>query len=331
MDSVLSSLVSDKIGPESLQRELVKDLSTVIEAAGGFALREYERAIRLALDSIGLEREDEVLLSALSPVSYHRAIEAAGLVPVPVDIYTHSMCIDVDEVARRVEGGAKAVIADSPLGFIPELEKLADLDVPLIEDITMSIGGHTGEAKSGSYGEYVIIRLEAEDLITAGGGAVVLAGKRGGYTRLKQQAELLPPEAYLPDMNAALAKVQIKELDYYFERRRELYSLMFKSLQKGRHSAPVQGGEAEAVAYSFPVLVEGAVKEVQSYARKKGIETRRAYTQATLAFLDGNSEEGGSSFPKARNYLNRCILFPLYPRLPKNEVDTIGKVLSTLP
>ena len=35
--------------------------------------------------------------------------------------------------------------------------------------------------------------------------------------------------------------------------------------------------------------------------------------------------------PEARNLLLRCLLFPLYPSLGRRNVDTISKVLMTLP
>jgi dTDP-4-amino-4,6-dideoxygalactose transaminase len=250
-----------------------------------------------------------------------------------------------------VEEGVKAVIVEGTLGLVPDMERISETGVPVIEEITSTLGAHTGEKVCGAYGQLVIIRLEAHDLITAAGGTVVLARKRSGYTRLKQLADELPKEAFLPDMNAALARIQLKELDRYFERRKELYGYLLQALRKGRHGTPVQTGEAEPVAYTFPVMVEGAVREVQGYARKKGVHTGRAFTDAVLSFI-ANGEKANASesentdedtsdavtpegrrneFPHAKKALNSCVIFPLYPRLSKEQIDTIAKVLSTLP
>ncbi|MFO7849774.1 MAG: DegT/DnrJ/EryC1/StrS family aminotransferase [Spirochaetia bacterium] len=330
MDSVLSSLVSDQIGPNVIHRELVKELSGLVEASDGFALREYERAVFLALKALALQEEDGVVLSVLSPHSYYHILRFLRLNPIPVDVDSYSMCIDYDSVEKKVKEGAKAIIADGSFGFIPPLARLAELGVPIIEDATSTLGGHTGENACGTYGEQVIIRLEQQDLITSGGGTVVLSRKRSGLNHLKQAAEELPEEAYLSDMNAALAKIQIKELDHYFERRKELYSYLLSALKRGRHAAPIQTGEAEPVAYSFPVLIEGSVKDVQTYARKKGVETMRAFSHSLLSYMN-SSEEDNNAFPHARKILNSCILFPLFPRMPKGDADKIAKVLTTLP
>ncbi len=332
MDSVLSSLVSDEIGPMNVQKELVKDLCRIIEAAGGFALREYERAFSLVLEALELEAGDGVVLSALDPTSAYKCIERLGLKPLPVDVEETCPCIDPRLVQKKVEEGAKAVLSTGRLGFVPALDRISELGVPLIEEISTTLGGHTGVGASGSFGEQVILRLETDDLVTAGGGTVVLSKGRGDFVKLKKAAEALPREAFLPDMNAALAKIQLKELDRYFERRREIYAHLLHALQTGgRHGFPTQEGEGEAVAFSFPVLVEGGVKDVQGYARKKGVETKRAFEDSVLALFDPIASREENGFPRARNFLNRCLLFPLYPRMAKDQVEQIAKVLSTLP
>jgi len=37
------------------------------------------------------------------------------------------------------------------------------------------------------------------------------------------------------------------------------------------------------------------------------------------------------STPEARGLLLRCLLFPIYPSLGRRNIDTISKVLMTLP
>lgn len=331
MDSVLSSLVSDEIGPMNVQKELVKDLCRIIEAAGGFALREYERAFSVVLQALELEAGDGVVLSALDPISAYKTIERLGLKPLPVDVEQTCPCIDPQSVQEKVEAGAKAVLCTGTLGFVPALDRMSELGVPLIEEISTTLGGHTGAGACGSYGEQVILRLESDDLVTAGGGTVVLSKRRSDFAKLKKAAEALPREAFLPDMNAALAKIQLKELDRYFERRREIYGHLLRALQKGRHGSPTQEGEGEAVAYTFLVLVEGGVKDVQAYARKKGVETKRAFADSVLGLFDPAASREGEGFARARNFFNRCLLFPLYPRMAKDQIERIAKVLSTLP
>jgi dTDP-4-amino-4,6-dideoxygalactose transaminase len=66
---------------------------------------------------------------------------------------------------------------------------------------------------------------------------------------------------------------------------------------------------------------------VQSYARKKGVITQQAFTDSIIT----NSEIENGDYQGARQIYRRCLLFPLYPMLSRSEIETISKVLSTLP
>lgn len=334
MDAVLSCMVSDRIGPGERQKELVKQVCALTGTERGAALREYGRAVELVCTVLELGEGDTAVISPLSPAVLYRVLKSRGVQPFMADVDPDSMGLSVDEVRRGVEAGAKAVFVHEPLGYLPEMEELADLGVPLVEDITESLGAHTGVHRCGEYGQLVLLRMEEQDVVTAAGGTVVCVRGRNRSRALKEAHEAFEQSAELSDLNAALASVQLKELEHFFERRQELYKYLLDALHKGRHQSPLQKGEAEHMPYAFPVFVDGSLKEVQQYARKKGVETRQAFADCALTALDADEaldaeEKEGEG--NARGIAMRTLLFPLYPRLTKKEVETISKVIATLP
>ncbi|ADK80660.1 DegT/DnrJ/EryC1/StrS family aminotransferase [Sediminispirochaeta smaragdinae] len=324
MDSVLTTLVSDVIGPGPVGEELVKVFADKLSAGGGFAFATYPDAIGLALSSLDLESGSSVVISALSPAFYLDELARFGLEASIIDVSEENGSLFIPDALRAIEEGAKAVLLHYPLGFIPETEPLVEAGVPLIEDVTSAFGGHDGSRLCGTAGDYAVIGLEPNHLITAGEGALVIARGRKQLSRLKQSVEGSLCARLMPDFCAALALVQLKESEGYFERRKELAALFSKAVMKGRHNMLVQPGEGENVHYSFPIMIESSVKDVGSYARKKGVET-------CLAFADSVMESMDDGFPKARQFMLRCLLFPLYPMLGKSQAEQISKVLSTLP
>jgi dTDP-4-amino-4,6-dideoxygalactose transaminase len=327
MDAVLSCMVSDRIGPAGRQKDLVKQTCELLGADRGAALREYGSAVGLVCDTLRLQEGDTVLLSPLSPAVLYRGLKSRGLRVLFGDVDPDSMTLTPEEARRGIAAGAKALFVDEPLGYIPELEELSALGVPLVEDVSEAIGGHNGQRRCGGYGQLVMLRMEESDIVTAGGGTVVCASGRSWSKALKDAAERVDATAVMSDLNAVLGSVQLKELEYFFERRQELYSYLLDSLRKSRHGSPIQKGEAEPIPYAFPVYVDGSLKETQGYARKKGVETRQAFDDCALTVLD--TEDGWDG--EARKIAMRTLLFPLYPRLSKKEVETIGKVIATLP
>ena len=358
MDSVLSCMVSDTIGPDRISKQLVDAIGEYLKRKGGLALREYPRAVELALEGLGLGAGSRVVGSALLPALYAEAFEALGIEFVPADVSEAAPVItpqtvqeaiaaaaatgaaDADEGATANHGaadanqatadpaaGADALIVDTALGFCPDLEGLSALGIPIIEDISQGLGAHTGDRLAGTFGRFTIIGLEPEHIVTSGGGAVVIGAGRKESSWLKGRGEELPPEVLLPDVNSALGLTQIKELDRFLEKRRELAPRFIRSLSGGRHRMPAQPGDGENVFFSFPVALETGMNEVIAYARKHDVEAVPAFSGSLVAFRAGMEER----VPNARGYLMRCVRFPLYPLLKNSESERISRVLSTLP
>ncbi|MFP4114695.1 MAG: DegT/DnrJ/EryC1/StrS family aminotransferase [Spirochaetota bacterium] len=372
MDAVLTCMVSDSLGPGSLSDQLTNAVGEYLGLAGGIALRERARAFSLALDRLALEPGSSIVLDPLVPHAYHAVIVDRGMQPVYVDVLDSSLCLDPDQVAEAVTSRTEgpnpvgAIVTHTTLGFVPEMETLSGLGVPVIEDISHGIGANTGEQRVGRFGRFVLVAMEPDGVITAGGGTLLLTASKSDRSALRKAADVLSSEAMLPDMNAALGLTQIKEIEKFVSRRAEIAAVYSRAIMRGRHRSPVQPGEAENVYLTFPVLVEGSVQDVTAYARKKGVETAPAFEESVLArygrrervavgalgeavgaaagAIDGVAAESRteedvdtlrtileSDYPVARSLLLRCLRFPLYPSLTAKEVATIERVLTTLP
>lgn len=351
MDAVLSCMVTDSLGPGSLSDQLSDAVAGYLNLSGGIALRERTRAFGLALDQLLLQPGSGVVMDPLVPHSYHSVVVSRGLVPVYVDVQEGAPVLAAESVASRLEAERAsgrdpgAIVVNSHLGFVPPLQALAALGVPIVEDISDAIGANTGEDRVGTFGRFTLVALEPESVITAGGGTLLLAGSRGDKSALRRVADSLPPDALLQDMNAALGTIQIKEIEKYISKRSEIAAVFTRALMRGAHRGLVQDGESQNVHFVFPVIVEGSVSDVASYARKKGVETHLAFAGSALdtfgkAFREADGEAESESpgyllpeadFPIARGMLLRCVNFPLYPSLTSREVSTIERVLATLP
>lgn len=358
MDAVLSCMVTDNLGPGSLSDQLTSAVGGYLGIAGGIALRERSRAFAMAIDGLSLTAGHGVVLDPLLPYSYHEALRERGLVPLCADVLDSSLCID-PEAAERVMtrfteagGVVGALIAHTTLGYVPDMQALGALAVPIIEDVSEGVGSNTGEEQTGRFGRFVVVAMEPDGIVTAGGGSLLLAAGRNDRAALRRAADELPVDALLPDMNAALGLTQIKEIEGFVARRAEIASTFSRAIMRGRHRVPVQPADAQNVHCTFPVLVEGSVPEIVAYSRKKGVEAALAFPgtiidragQAAAASDDtdttstpdcdptnADSWSFYDELPVARGLLLRCVRFPLYPSLTAKETAVIERVLTTLP
>jgi len=320
-------MVADEIGPGKGLSEFVSVLSSYLHRAGGTGFREPLRALEVCLGSLSLEAGDSVILSPLSPGYYLTALRRLSLVPILVDVDEDSACVPYSAVEKAMAESPKAVLLHYPAGMVPEVESICELGIPVVEDISTTLGGHTGELKCGSIGKYTLLTLEDDGIITAAGGSVILAKSNRDLGELRKVAGEYPRSSLLADMNSAFGTAQMKQLEKLLDKRREIARHFDRALLKGRHKPLVQPGEAEGAYYTFPVQLRSGLKDVQRYARKNGIETVPAFAESVIAQF----QPEGFPCPNARNLLLRCLLFPLYPTLGSRNVERIVTVLSTLP
>ena len=327
MGSVLSCIVSDKIGPGEISHDLTSRVCHLLGHAGGISLANGYLAVSVALEALGLSAPDAVILPALAPALWLRVLLDKGLVPLVADVDPESASIDPAQAASLVEKSAKAIMVPHTLGIAADIEALRPLGLPILEDASQALGGKKGEIPCGSEADICLLSLDPEDIITCGGGALVLGRSRPAASALKRIQDSSPLYSPLADMNAALGIAQLGALESFVAVRREVAAAYAQALLKSRHRSLVQKVDAENVLSSFPVTLSDGMKDVRQYALKKSVDTVPAFSD-TIAALE---ESPAAHCVTARSLALRCLLFPLYPMLGKRDVEAVCKVLSTLP
>ena len=327
MGSVLSCIVSDKIGPGEISRELVSRACHLLGHAGGVTLRNSYLALSVALEALGLGASNPVILPALSPSLWLRVLQDRGMVPLVADVDAESGTIDLQQVAALAQKGAKAILVPHTLGVIVDIEALRAHGIPILEDASQALGGKTGEVPCGGAADICLVSVDPEDIVTCGGGALVLARQKPVAAALRKTQEGSPLYSPLMDMNAALGISQLAALESFVAARREVALVYGQSLLRSRHASLVQKTDAENVLSSFPVALADGMKEVRQYALKKNVDTAPAFADTIAALEDSPA----AHCVNARSLVLRCLLFPLYPMLGKRDVEGVCKVLATLP
>ncbi|MFQ5901293.1 MAG: DegT/DnrJ/EryC1/StrS family aminotransferase [Thermodesulfobacteriota bacterium] len=131
------------------------------------------------LDIAGLKKGDEVLVSAYNFYVVIRLIIQKGLVPVFVDIEPETLCMDPDDLARKITDRSRLVLVTHMFGTPADLKRITLIckqnNLLLFEDCAHAVGtycgtdhiGHTGDGALFSFGIYKLVN-------TFGGGMLVL-------------------------------------------------------------------------------------------------------------------------------------------------------------
>jgi dTDP-4-amino-4,6-dideoxygalactose transaminase len=226
------------------------------------------------------------------------------------------------------------------LGFQPDTASIAELGLPVIEDISQSYGIFPADKPDGARGEepeapekrdrvrgvFTILGLEERDMLTSGGGALLCAVNRRDASALRNYGDL-PSEYCLPDINAALAVVQFRETAKNLERRKEIARIYTQASLRTRHKRFIPLDEGEYNNYAFPLVLETGLKDVMNYARKKEIAVESAFGDTPA----GQGLSDPELCPESYSLSLRTVLFPLYPRLCSRETERVSKLIMTLP
>ncbi|MEL3906112.1 MAG: DegT/DnrJ/EryC1/StrS family aminotransferase [Treponema sp.] len=326
MDAVLTCLVEEKIGPGEMNQKLIRLVREMYAAEGAIALRSPASALIYALKSFDLPEKAGVLLSALAPAWQYTEILRNGFTPILLDADPLTALVTVQAVEEGIQKGGRILVLHETLGNMPDMDAFAALPIPIIEDVSQSAGAFYGEKRAGSFGAFTILGLEERDILTAGGGALLITADRRNAAVLKNIADMIPITDYLPDINASLAAVQLKNMEKNMHLREEMRELYVRALLQTRHKSLSFSEQLKNPVYSFPVILESGFKEVKQYANRKDVEIELAFTGSIADFLkeDNTCIHAGS-------LLLRTVLFPLYPRLGIKNASKISKILGTLP
>ena len=175
--AVLNSLFSEQIGPGELNQKLSKFARELFASVGAAAFRSTAIALRYALRALDLPAGSGVIVSALAPFWQYQAVRDLGFEPVVADVDPDTALLTPSTVEVAVSQGGRVILVHESLGFLPDLPGLLALNIPVIEDVSQSIGATLGGKQAGSFGTFSIIGLEETDYLTAGGGALLLAGQ----------------------------------------------------------------------------------------------------------------------------------------------------------
>ena len=328
MDAVLTCMVEEKIGPGESNTRFLQLVKEYFKIDGSVAFRSPSLALKYALKALDLPKDSGIILSALAPSWQILAVEDFGYKALVIDVSPETALVSPEAVHEAMLNGGRLLLLHETMGLVPNIEALLELGIPIIEDISHSAGATLGEKLVGTFGVFTILGLEEQDILTAGGGAVLMAPNRREWTVLKKYTDIAPSTDILPDINCALAFVQLKEHNRNEQVRREMYEMYIRSLMQGKHKTLIQQGEyAVQTVYLFPVVLSSGYKDVKQYASRKDIEIALAFEKSIIALREDSLEH----CIQAKSFLLRCALFPLYPRLGVTQAAKIAKVLATLP
>ena len=150
-------------------------------------------ALHVAIDVLGLQPGDEVIVPSLTFVASFQAITAVGAIPVPCDVDADTLCMDPKDVEKRITSKTKVLMPIHYGGYPCDMSALMDLkekhELRIIEDAAHAFGSTYKGKMIGSFGDITCFSFGSQKNITcaecrgaaaAVGGCAYRSGARPG-------------------------------------------------------------------------------------------------------------------------------------------------------
>ena len=289
-------------------------------------------AIVLVLDALGIGAGDEVICPAFTFYATAEAIARRGANPVFADVDAATMNLDVEDVAARTTERTKAVLAVHLFGRPAPVAELVALGLPVIEDAAQAFGSpevaRTGVASTFSF-------YPTKNLFCLGDGGLVstddpeLAERirmlRFHGSRDKVDFELLGYNSRLDELQAAVLRVFLAELDRWVTLRREAAG---RYAELGLGSACDLPEDEPGHAYHLFVCRSPERDRIRTALKDAGIGSAVYYTtplhlQPALAYLG----YGRGSLPVTEQLGQDNFSVPLWAGI---DVEAQERVVSVV-
>jgi dTDP-4-amino-4,6-dideoxygalactose transaminase len=307
--------------------------------------------MEMALRACGIGPGDEVITPALSFVATANVIVRVGAHPVFVDVGLDSRNIDLDQVEAAITPRTRAIMPVHFGGLPVDMDRLYAIanrhKLRVIEDAAHAIGSAWRGRLIGSFGDLVCFSFHPnKNMTTIEGGAI-----SGGSPEELKAVELerwhgqvksgidgfdtliAGGKSNLSDVAAAVGLGQLRRLDEFNARRRELVARYF---DLWKDNPPVRLPERGDAGHSWHVLTVLVPFEEVRMSRPQFMEAMKGHGIAVgvhypaihlfTVYKAMGYREG--QFPNAERIGRQTVTLPLFPTMELSDVDRVVSAVT---
>jgi dTDP-4-amino-4,6-dideoxygalactose transaminase len=322
------------MGPQVAQFEA--SFAEYVGARYAVGVSNGTEALKLALEAIGVGRGDEVIVPAHTFAASALAVWAAGATPRLVDCDERTHRIDATAARRAIGPRTRAIIAVHLYGGMADLEALADLGLPIIEDCAQAHGATCNGRSAGSVGIAGCFSFyPSKNLGAWGDGGCVVTSDERVHRRLLRLRNYGQSKKYhhdekgyncrLDTLQAAVLSVKLRRLDEGNTRRQRAAAFYSHHLRAG-----LQRPGPEGVFHLYPILVSNRDRLREQLAAE-GIESGIHYPiplHLSGCFADLGHREG--DFPVAERIARETVSLPIYPQIRDEQLTHVVEHVNRL-
>jgi len=317
-----------------------KSVASFVKSKYVIAVNSGTAALQAALYALDVKKGDEVLVPSFTFVATANAIVSTGAKPIFVDIIKENYTIDPDDLQKKITKKTRAIIPVHLYGNVANVERLAEIakkyNLPIIEDSAQSLGSTYKRKHTGTFFEMGCYSMYPAKVMTSGEGGFIVTNNKKLRDKLLMirnhgmiygyDAKIFGLNLRLPEINAAIATVQIKKLPNFLKSRKKNAELLSKLISDLKIKLPHQRKDENVNWYLYTIATKNRGKLLKKL-NKKGIAAASYYSTPVHK----------TPFYKLKIKLpitiwaaSHVISLPIHPKVTQKNIEFIAKTIRDI-
>lgn len=306
-------------------------------------------SLTLALRSLAVSTNDEVIVPAFTFIATWFCVEAVSATPIPCDVNELGQ-LDLEKCKSKINSRTRAVIFVHLYGIATDLSEFAkylkERDILLIEDCAQATGARINGKHVGTFGEIGCFSFyPTKNLGALGDGGAVITNRLDlaeaidsirnfGAVGSKYNHEKTGVNSRLDTLQAAWLISKLKTLDQENDKRKKIANEIKSALIDSNHLRTLNRDYNEVASDVFHLFIvqslEGRDKTILKLKNlavgsdchyPKAIVEQKVYEFRGFEIQD---------FPNALELAQTVLSLPLYPWMPSKVIDMLCSRLKLL-
>jgi len=327
--------------------EFEQEIGKFLSSRNIIAVNNGTDALHISLHCLGIGGGDEVIVPSLTFVASYQAICMTGATPVSCEVDPDTLLIDPDDVERRITPRTRAIMPVHYGGNPCDMERLQAIadkyHLRIVEDAAHAFGSYYKGKRIGSFGDVTCFSFDSIKIISCGEGGIVvcrdddLAGRiricrqlgieRKPHTNdwkqrdWKYQVHSLGFRYHMSNINAAIGLAQLKKIDTFILRRREICMRYENAFRSHERIIPVISDYEDIAPFIYAIRIKDSLRdELFDYLKSNNIEPAINYIPNHLHQVFNQNKE---HLPVTEQLYDEIISLPLHCGLSDADVDQI--------
>lgn len=357
INAVIEVLRGDYLTTGPYVNEFEERFAAYVGARYAVAVSSGTSALHLACLAGDINKGSEVITSTMSFAASANCAVYVGAKPVLADIDKNTYNISPDEIEKRISNKTRAIIPVHYSGlpcFMDEIQEIARKNnLLVIEDACHALGARYEDSLIGDckYSDMAVFSFHPVKHITTGEGGMITTNSKLIYDRLimlRSHGITRDPESFsedshgdwyyemqmlgynyrLTDIQSALGISQLKKIDQFVSRRREIANMYNEALKDLPVDLPVEPVDCTSSFHLYLIKTnkDTRIDRAGLYSRlkNKGINCQVHYMPIhTLPFYRRELGYDWGDYPTAEDHYKRVLSIPIFPAMEDWDVEMV--------